>query len=113
MPWSSSCVYEKKIVTAWDLEHNQGNFAALLAYYSDIFKFLCVIMFLIVATEFFFIWMGKREKMRLKTVSKLILSRRIICIVLGKIGLVIVSYMGANTESGKFDYLSKPDTGCT
>jgi hypothetical protein len=70
-------------------------------------------MFVIVATEFFFIWMGKKEKMKLKTISKLILIRRIICIVLGKIGLVIVSYMGANTESGKFEYLSKENTGCT
>jgi hypothetical protein len=95
-------MYEDKQVTAWDLDHNQGKFADLLAYYSEIFKFLCVVMFLIVAIEFFLIWCGKKGKMKPKTVNKLILFRRIVCIVIGKVGLVIVSFMGASTESGKF-----------
>jgi len=76
-------------------------------------------MFLIVSTEIFFIYLGKRRRMSLKwglepkCVNKLILLRRVICIVLGKIGLVLVSFMSASTESGKFKYLSSPDATCT
>ena len=99
---SDKCAYSDKPVTPWDLDHNQGHFAELLDYYSAIFKFLCVVLFTIICTEYFVIYYTKRDKLMRKTADKIIVARRVICVIMAKIGFVVVSYMSANTESGKF-----------
>ena len=45
--------------------------------------------------------------------NKWIVARRILCLVLSKIGFVIVSYMSTYAESDKFDKLSKDEAECT
>lgn len=114
-PWgiTSNCAYKGKAVTTWDLDHNQGGFAELLDYYSEIFKFLCLVLFFITLTEYILIYITKLDKIGERTANKTIIARRLICIILGKIGFVVVSYMSANTENGKFNHISKESSGCT
>lgn len=106
-PWNTAgtCIYDEKQVTSYNLDKNQGGFAELLAYYGAFFKFLCVVLFLITIIEVFLIYLGKRQrpcKLRLRTLNKLIISRRIACLVMAKVGFVIVSYMASYAESDKF-----------
>ena len=58
-------------------------------------------------TEYITIYITKLDKLGERTANKTIIARRLICIILGKIGFVVVSYMSANTESGKFNYISQ------
>jgi hypothetical protein len=55
-------------------------------------------MFGIVFFELFFIYCGKRKCMRPKRVNKIIILRRIVCLVMGKVGLVIISSMSVATN---------------
>lgn len=110
---SSDCIFNDNAVTPKDIEEHQGHFAELLAYYSSIFKILCVILFTIILTEYILIYMGKLGKLKPRTVNKVILFRRIVCLILAKVGIVVISYMSANTESSKFNYIKDPESNCT
>ena len=55
-------------------------------------------MFGIVFFETFFIYCGKKKWVRPKRVNKIIILRRIVCLVMGKIGLVIISSMSVATK---------------
>ena len=112
-PGGDKTTTANKNVTPWDLDAHQGNYAAMLAYYSSIFKFLCVALFLIICTEYIPVYCWKRDKMKMRTVRKITVFRRVLCLLLGKIGLVVLSYMSANTENQKFKYLSRAETLCT
>ena len=110
---SEKCQFKTRPVTTWDLDHNQGSFAELLAYFGGIFKVLCLILFFIITTEYGLIYVTKLGKLRKRTMEKLIVLRRVICIILSKIGFVVVSYMSSYTESDKFAFISTAEADCS
>ena len=79
-------------------------------------------MFAIVFCELFFIYAGKEGKenhdgerkdawLSAKCVNKIIVLRRIVCVVIAKISLIIVSTMSVATNTDQFVYLGKEE--CT
>lgn len=116
-PWglAETCVYGEKPVTAYDLDANEGGFAEHLSYFAGLFKFLCLVLVLITFTEVFLIYVGKIQrpcKLKLRTLDKIIVARRLTCLIIGKIGFVIVSYMSSYAESDKFKQISQANV-CT
>jgi len=121
-PWSAKCIFNEKSITPYDLDHKQGRFAAYLKYHSDQIETLCIVLFSIVAFELLFIYAGKEGQENLdgdrkpawlsaKCVNKIIVLRRIVCIVIAKVSLIIVSTMSVATNTDQFVYLGKEE--CT
>lgn len=63
-------------------------------------------MFLIVFIEFPLIFFGKKSWLEPKTIEKVVIFRRVVCLILGKVCIILISSMDVHINRKKFEYMS-------